>query len=190
MLKSSLLALTSNVVYPIKLTSITASSATSMEKFPSKSVETPLLVPFSITVAPGSGSPPSSSTVPLMLRCAHPLNASSIKANDSSKCFFIFIYIVNKKLNVHVFFRLLKQDSIELKKGNKSLYSLFILGMTNSYPRFSIDLIKLTKSKSDFIFLYSFFSRLTLFLSSSRKNLTILLVFGSMGTAVDPSTLK
>ena len=27
------------------------------------------------------------------------------------------MYIVNKALNVHVFFRLLKQDSIELKKG-------------------------------------------------------------------------
>ena len=38
------------------------------------------------------------------------------------------MYIVNKALNVHVFFRLLKQDSIELKKGNKSLYSLFNLG--------------------------------------------------------------
>ena len=99
-LKSSLLALSSMDVYPTKLTSMTASSATSMVKFPSKSVETPLLVPFSMTVAPGSGSPPSSSTVPLMERCAHPLNANSIKANDTSRFFFILLYIVNKRLKL------------------------------------------------------------------------------------------
>ena len=146
-LKSSLLALSSTGVYPIKLTSITASSATSMVKFPSKSVETPLLVPFSMTVAPGSGSPPSSSTVPLMERCAHPLNANSIKANDTSRFFFILLYIVNKLLKLLI--SLLNPNGITLfhKKKGKRLASPFLnYFFKKNHGRFSIDFTRLIKS--------------------------------------------
>ena len=41
----------------------------SMEKFPSKSVVTPALLPITLTVAPGSGTPLSSVIVPVMVCC-------------------------------------------------------------------------------------------------------------------------
>ena len=80
---SSAPTVTAVVSYPTKLNSRTFPSATSMLKFPSKSVETPFDVPCSRTVAPGSGIPWSSVTVPVMVFCAI-ANCNESKENTNS----------------------------------------------------------------------------------------------------------
>ena len=55
------------VVYPIKLIARTCPWLAAISKFPSKSVDTPVLVPSITTLAPGSGTPFSSLTTPVTL---------------------------------------------------------------------------------------------------------------------------
>ena len=58
--------------YPIKLMdNVAFSFDTVIEKLPSKSVRTPLFVPVSKTVAPGSGRPSESLMLPVMVVCAN-----------------------------------------------------------------------------------------------------------------------
>jgi hypothetical protein len=64
----------------------TSPDSASIEKFPSKSVETPRLV-FSITtVAPGKGSPVSSVMIPVIVFCcANPICTIKIPKRDKNK---------------------------------------------------------------------------------------------------------
>ncbi len=75
---------TSLVVYPKEVnTRMALLPLTEMVKLPSKSVEVPLLVPFSTTFTPGNGTPDSDSvTVPeMVLFCPYMLFIQSTAKN-------------------------------------------------------------------------------------------------------------
>ena len=69
-------------------------SLASIEYFPSKSVETPVVVPSMITVAPAKGNPDSSETVPeTFLFCANEICTTSANRSVSITLNFVFIFV-------------------------------------------------------------------------------------------------
>ena len=78
-------------IKPTKLNTRISPSLASMLYFPSKSVATPSAVPSITTAAPSRGIPDPSFTTPVIVFCAHPVNATSTLNNNTS--FFFISYI-------------------------------------------------------------------------------------------------